>query len=158
MCVDASLWWLVYNDAPSIGVGLCRDFDVTPSDLYFKWESIVISRSVIGARYIDNATPSAIKDVIRSRLARAALAQTIKVEPGLRKARGGPVDLGLGSRMKFAGVGLVDTTPNLSSSSAIPRVGGGTSKIGFECHDIEDVSRDKRNCTRHISQRYLLSQ
>ena len=58
--------------------------------------------------------------------------------------------LGLGSRMKFAGVGLVDPTPNLQSSSTAPRIGKvGTSKIIFECHDIEDASLDKRNCTRH---------
>jgi len=46
--------------------------------------------------------------------------------------------LGLGSRMKFAGVGLVDTTSKV-----------GTSRIVFECHDVEDASLDKRNCTRH---------
>jgi hypothetical protein len=57
--------------------------------------------------------------------------------------------LGLGSRMKFAGVGLVDTTPNLPSSSTMPRIGKvGTSRILFECQDIEDASLDKRNCTR----------
>ena len=58
--------------------------------------------------------------------------------------------LGLGSRIKFAGVGLVDTNPNLQSSSTTPRIGKvGTSRIVFECHDIEDASLDKRNCTRH---------
>jgi hypothetical protein len=58
--------------------------------------------------------------------------------------------LGLGSRMKSSGVGLVDTTPNLQSSSTMPRMRKvGTSRIVFECHDIEDASLDKRNCTRH---------
>jgi hypothetical protein len=58
--------------------------------------------------------------------------------------------LGLGSRMKFAGVGLVDTTPNFQSSSAMPRIGKvGTSRIEFECNDLEDASLDKRNCTHH---------
>ena len=109
-------------------------------------------------RFVDNTTPSAIKSVIRSELSRTALlAQTVKVEPGMRKARAGPMEmLGLGSRMNYPRVGLVDTTPNLQSSSAIPRVGKvGTSKIVFECHDIEDVSRDKRNCTRYnVLRRY----
>ena len=58
--------------------------------------------------------------------------------------------LGLRSRMKFPGVGLVDTPPNLQSSSTIPRIGKvGTSRIVFECHDMEDASLDNRNCTRH---------
>lgn len=60
------------------------------------------------------------------------------------------MDMLLGHRMKFAGVGLVDTIPNLQSSSTIPRIGKvGTSSIVFECHDIEDASLDKRNCTPH---------
>lgn len=141
----------MYIDAPSIGVEICRDFNVSPNDLYFKWESIILAPNAIGMRFVDNTTPSAIKSVIRSELSRAALAQTVKVEPGMRKARAAPMEmLGLGSRMKITGVGLVDPTPNLQSSSAIPRVGKvGTSKIVFECHDIEDVSRDKRNCTHH---------
>lgn len=103
----------------------------------------------IGTRYIDSTSISAIRTLIRSELSRATLAQTIKVEPSVRKARGAPVDmLGLGSRMRLAGVGLVDTAPKLQSSSVIPRVGKlGTSRIVFECHDMEDVSLDKQNCT-----------
>ena len=115
----------------------------------------------MGTRYIDNTTISAIKALIRSELSRTTLAQTIKVEPGVRKARGAPVDmLGLGSRMKLAGVGLVDTAPKLQSSSVIPRIGKvGTSRIVFECHDMEDVFLDKRNCMCHtVSWRYLFSQ
>jgi DNA polymerase alpha subunit B len=148
-CVSSVAGILGNNDAPSIGVEICRDFNVPPSDLYYKWESIVLN--AIGARYIDSSSPSALKTFLRSNLSRTALAQTIKVEPGLRKTKGAPVDmLGLGSRMKFAGVGLVDTALKLQPSSAKPRVGKlGSSKIGFECHDIEDVSQDKRNCTRH---------
>ncbi|KAF8476554.1 DNA polymerase alpha subunit B [Russula ochroleuca] len=128
-------------------IEICRDFNVGPDNLYYKWESIVLAPNAIGTRYVDNTTPAAIKSVIRTELTKAALAQTVKVEPGVRKARGAPMDmLGLGSRMKFAGVGLVDTAPKLQSSSAIPRVGKiGTSKIVFECHDIEGVSQDKRN-------------
>jgi hypothetical protein len=65
----------------------------------------------------------------------------------------------LGSRMKFAGVGLVDTAPKLQPLSAsIPRVGKlGTSKVVFECHDIEDASQDKRNCTRHSVSQHTCS-
>ena len=116
--------------------------------------------NLIGTRFIDSTTSSTIRSFIRSELSRATLTQTIKIEPGVRKARGAPVDmLGLGSRMKLAGVGLVNTAPKLQSSSVIPRVGKvGTSRIVFECHDMEDVSLDKRNCTCHtVSWRYLFS-
>ena len=156
--MGVSLRWLVYNDAPFIGVDICGGFSLTAPSLYFKWESIVLSNS-IGTRFIDSTSIPAIRAFIRSELSRATLTQTIKVEPGVRKARGAPVDMLLGSRMKLAGVGLVDTAPKLQSSSAIPRIGKiGTSKIVFECHDMEDVSLDKRNCTCHnVLWRYLLS-
>ncbi|KAF8500906.1 DNA polymerase alpha subunit B [Russula emetica] len=126
---------------------ICQNFGVSPTDLYFKWESLVIGQNAIGTRFVDNNTPSSIRTVIRTERAKTALAQTIKVEPGVRKSRAAPMDmLGLGSRMKFAGVGLVDTTPNLQSSSTMPRIGKvGSSRIVFECHDIEDASLDKRN-------------
>src|SRR6266849_929332 len=124
---------------PLVGADFCQKFGVSATDLYFKWESLVIGQNAIGTRFIDNHTPSSISTVIRTERSRAALAQTLQVEPGLRKLKAAPMDmLGLGSRMKFTGVGLVDTTPNL-----------GTSRIVFECHDIEDASLDKRNCTRH---------
>jgi hypothetical protein len=158
-CASVRLFGGLYKlMQPSIGIEICRDFNVGPDNLYYKWESIVLAPNAIGTRYVDNTTPAAIKSVIRTELTKAALAQTVKVEPGVRKARGAPMDmLGLGSRMKFAGVGLVDTAPKLQSSSAIPRVGKiGTSKIVFECHDIEGVSQDKRNCTRHNVLRHCL--
>jgi hypothetical protein len=119
-------------------------------DLYYKWESLVIGQNAIG-RFIDNNTPSSISTVIRAERSKAALAQTIKAEPAHRKPRATPMNmLGLGPRMKISGVGLVDSTPNLPSSTTMPRIGKvGTSRIVFECHDIEDGSLDKRTCTRH---------
>lgn len=134
----------------SVGTDICQNFGILPNDLYYKWESLVIGQNAIGTRFIDNGTPSAIRTVIRTERTKAALSQTIKAEPGLRKPRVAPMDMLLGHRMKFAGVGLVDTIPNLQSSSTIPRIGKvGTSSIVFECHDIEDASLDKRNCTPH---------
>ena len=148
--MGASLHLPVHSDTPFVGADICQKFGVTAKDLYFKWESLVIGQNMIGTRFIDNNTPSSISSVIRTERAKAALAQTIKVEPGVRKARAAPMDmLGLGARIKISGVGLVETTPNLQSSSTMPRIGkAGTSKIVFECHDIEDASLDKRNCTR----------
>lgn len=150
MCVGVSFRWLVYNDAPSIGVDICGGFSLTATSLYFKWESIVLAPNSIGTRYIDSTSISALRALIRSDLSKATLTQTIKVESGVRRARGAPMDMLLGGRLKLANVGLVDATPKLQSSSAIPRIGKiGASKIVFECHDMEDVSLDKRNCTCH---------
>ena len=156
--MGVSLWWPAYNDAPSIGVEVCGGFSLTASSLYFKWEAIVLAHS-IGTRHIDSTTIPAIRAFIRSELSKATLTQTIKVESGVRRARGAPADMLLGGRMKLANVGLVDTTSKLQSSSVIPRIGKiGTSKIVFECHDMEDVSLDKRNCTCHnVLLRYLFS-
>lgn len=149
-CASVHLFVSRYIMTRPVGADICKNFGVIPTDLYFKWESLVIGQNAIG-RFIDNNTPSSIRTVIRNERTKAALAQTIKVEPGVRKPRAAPMDmLGLGSRMKFAGVGLVETTPNLQSSSTIPRIGKvGTSRILFECHDIGDASLDKRNCTHH---------
>lgn len=81
---------------------------------------------------------------------KAALAQTPKAEPDMRKSKVGMEMLGRSIRTKYPGVGLVDTTPTLQSSSTMPRIGKlGTSRIVFECHDMKDASLDKRNCTRH---------
>ncbi|KAI0300193.1 hypothetical protein BC826DRAFT_665150 [Russula brevipes] len=107
-------------------VELCRTFALTPEDLYFKWESIVLAPSAIGTRYIDSSTSSTIKSALQSELTKAAAAaQSIKIEPGLRKPRGsGPANmLGLGSRknMIISGVGLVEATPTSQPSFAIPR-------------------------------------
>ncbi|KAI0250723.1 DNA polymerase alpha subunit B [Lactifluus subvellereus] len=132
-------------------VDLCQTFNVSPLDLYYKWESIVLAPNAIGQRYVDNGTPTAIRAIIQSELTRAALAQGVKAEPGLRKTRGAPLVgmLGLGSRMntRLSGVGLVDTAAPLRSQLPIPRSVGkaGTIKVAFECLDIEEVSRDKRN-------------
>jgi len=152
-----------HNDTTFVGVDLCQTYAVTPQDLYYKWESVVLfTPNAIGSRYIDGTTPGAIKAVIQRDLNKAAHSQNIKnikVEPGLRKPRGGPPGalLGFGSRMnaKFSHVGLVDTMSTLQSSFAMPRGVGkaGTSKIVFECHDIEDVSLDKRNCAHHHASR-----
>jgi len=163
VCVDASLQQPVHNNAPSVGADICKSFDISPIDLYFKWESIVLGQNTIGGRFIDETTPSSIRSFIRTERAKIVLAQNVKGESGLRKAKAGPMDmLGLGPRMKFTGVGVVDTAPNLqsSSSSTIPRVGKvGASRIEFECYDIEAVSWDKRNCTRHsVFWRYQFSQ
>lgn len=138
------------------GVGLCQTFAISPDDLYFKWESLVLAPHTMGQRYIDSKTPSSIRSLMQQELGRG-LSQKIKVEPGLRKARG--VDpagmLNLGSRMKLAGVGLVDTIPTSPSSVAMPRSVGkaGTSTIAFKCSDIEGISRDKRNCTHQRTSR-----
>lgn len=146
-----------YDDTTFAGVGLCQTFAISPDDLYFKWESLVLAPHAIGQRYIDSNTPSSIRSLMQSKLERSALSQKVKVEPALRKARG--VDpagmLNLGSRMKLAGVGLVDTTPTLPSSVAMPRSVGkaGTSTIAFKCSDIEGISRDERNCTRQSTLR-----
>jgi DNA polymerase alpha subunit B len=141
-------------DATFIGVDLCQTFTLTPIDLYFKWESIVISQNEMGKRYIDNATASAIKAVIQSELTKVT--KSLKVEPGLRRPRGAPPMgmLGLGSRMnmKQSGVGLVDTaaTPRSKFPTAQGVGKAVTSKVAFECLDIEEVSQDKRNCKHHI--------
>jgi hypothetical protein len=141
-----------YNDATFVGVGLCQSFDIPPRDLYYKWESIVLAPQAIGQRYIDNNTPSAIRSFIQSELGRATVSQRPKAEPGVRKARGAVTVgmLGLGSRVKLSGVGLVDTASSVQSSFAMPRSIGktGTSTIAFKCSDIEGISLDERNCTR----------
>jgi hypothetical protein len=150
------LSWQTDNDATFVGVDLCQTFSLTPVDLYYKWESILLAPNAIGQRFVDSGTPSAIRAVIQSELARAALAQGVKAEPGLRKTRGVPPVgmLVLGSRMntKLSGVGLVDTAAPLRSQLPIPQSVGkvGTIKVAFECLDIEEVSRDKRNCACHI--------
>jgi hypothetical protein len=146
------------NDATFVGVGLCQTFTVTPLDLYYKWESIVLDPSAMGKRYINNDTLPAIKAIVESELKKAASAQGPKAEPGLRKTRGAPPVgmLGLGSRMnmKLSGVGLVDTAATSRSQFPTARSTGfpktGTSRVAFEYLDIEEVSQDKRNCTCHI--------
>ena len=152
MCVGAppSRSSQAYNDATFVGVSLCQSFDIPPRDLYFKWESIVLAPQAIGHRYIDNNTPSTIRSFIQSELGRATVSQRSKAEPGVRKARGPVTMLGLGSRMKLSGVGLVDTASSVQSSFAMPRSIGktGTSTIAFKCSDIEGISLDERNCTR----------
>lgn len=152
MCVRTALLTQIHDEATFLGVGLCQTFAIAPRDLYFKWESIVLAPHAIGQRYIDSTTPSAIRSLIHSELGRAALSQKFKSEPGVRKARGADAvsRLGLGSRTKLPRVGLVDTTPTSQSSFAMPRNVGkvGTSTIAFKCSDIEDVSQDRRNCTR----------
>ncbi|KAH9989680.1 DNA polymerase alpha subunit B [Russula compacta] len=128
-------------------VDLCQTFDYTPDDIYYKWESIILTRNTMGKRYIDNDTPATIKTFIQSELAKT-LAQGVKVESGLRKPKNAPAAmLGLGPRMNRPGVGLVDTALTRQSSFAMSRSVGkmGTSKITFECHDIEDLSLSKRN-------------
>ena len=145
---------------PYAGVGLCQTFAISPDDLYFKWESLVLAPHAMGQRYIDSNTPSSIRSLMQSELERSALSQRIKVEPGLRRPRGpDPAGmLNLGSRMKLAGVGLVDTIPTLPSSVAMPRSAAKarTSTIAFKCSDIEGISRDKRNCTRQRTSRWHL--
>jgi hypothetical protein len=147
--------WHPFNDTTFVGVDLCQTFDIAPQDLYYKWESVLFTSSSIGSRYIDGNTPGAIKNIIQRDLNRVR-AQSIKIENGLRKPRGAAM-VGLGSRIpaKFSHVGLVETLPTLQSSSTMPRGVGkaGTSKIAFECYDIEDVSLDKRNCARHRASR-----
>lgn len=141
----------IHDDATFVGVGLCQTFAIAPGDLYFKWEAIVLAPHTIGQRYIDSTTPSAIRSYLQSELGRATLSQKFKSEPGVRKARGADsASMLLGSRVKLPNVGLVGTIPTLQSSFAIPRNVGkaGTSTIAFECSDIEDISRDKRDCTR----------
>jgi DNA polymerase alpha subunit B len=145
--------WQADIDATFIGVDLCQTFTLTPLDLYFKWESIVISQNEMGKRYIDNTTASAIKAVIQSELTKAT--KSLKVEPGRRTRGALPMGmLGLGSRMKMkqSGVGLVDTaaTPRSKFPTAQGVGKAGTSKVAFECLDIEEVSQDKRNCKHHI--------
>jgi DNA polymerase alpha subunit B len=134
-----------------VGVGLCQTFALAPQDLYYKWESLVITSHAIGQRYIDNSTCSAIRTIIQSELERATLSQKFKTESGLRKTRGTDAMgmLGLGTRMKLPAVGLVDTAPVSQPSFVTPRSIGkaGTSTITFKCSDIEDDSRGKRNCT-----------
>jgi DNA polymerase alpha subunit B len=145
--------WQADIDATFIGVDLCQTFTLTPLDLYFKWESIVISQNEMGKRYIDNTTASAIKAVIQSELTKAT--KSLKVEPGRRTRGALPIGmLGLGPRMnmKQSGVGLVDTAATPRSKFPIAQGVGkaGTSKIAFECLDIEEVYQDKRNCKHHI--------
>jgi DNA polymerase alpha subunit B len=144
--------WQTDNDATFIGIDLCQTFNLTPLDLYFKWESIVISQNEMGKRYIDNATASAIKAVIQSGLTKVT--KSLKAEPGLRRTRGTlPMGM-LGSRMnmKRSGVGLVDTAATPRSKFPIAQGVGkaGTSEVAFECLDIQEVSHNKRNCKHHI--------
>jgi DNA polymerase alpha subunit B len=152
MCVRAALLVQIHDNATFVGAGLCQTFAIAPRDLFYKWETIVLTPHAIGQRYIDSTTPSAIRALIQSELGRAAASQKFKSEPGVRKARGADAAsmLGLGSRMKLPGVGLVDTIPTSQPSFAMPQNVGkvGKSTIAFKCSDIEDVSQDKRNCTR----------
>jgi hypothetical protein len=143
------------NDATFVGVDLCQTFSVTPVDLYYKWESIILAPNAIGRRYIDDNTHTNIRAVIQSDLT-TRKAQGIKAESGLRRKKAAlPVGmLGLGSRvnMKLSAVGLVDTATTLRPQFPTARSGGkvGTSKVSFECLDIEDAFQDKRNCTCHV--------
>jgi hypothetical protein len=156
MFVSAAHLWQANNDATFVGVDLCQTFAVTPVDLYYKWESIVLAPNAIGRRYIDINTHTDIKAVILSELAKAAQPQSIKAEPGLRRKKGAPPVgmLGLGPRMniKLSGVGLVDTAatlrPRFPTARSVGKVG--TSKVAFQCLDIEEAFQDKRNCTCHI--------
>lgn len=162
MCVGATPPLRVYHDATFAGVDLCQTFNYTPDDIYYKWESIILTQHTMGMRYIDSNTPGTIKTFIQLELAKT-LAQGVKVESSLRKTKNSPAAamLGLGSRMNLPSVGLVDTAPTRQSSSAMSRGVGKmeTSMITFECHDIEDLSLSKRNCTRHsASRQHLISQ
>ncbi|KAN0125481.1 DNA polymerase alpha/epsilon subunit B domain containing protein [Lactarius tabidus] len=128
---------------------ICETYNISPDNLYYTWESLVLAPNAVGSRLITLETPSALKTVIQSKLKRAADIREFKVEPGLRKARGPPASmLGLGSRMmKYTGVGLVETTPTTQPQLAGPRFIGkvGTSQVMFECHDMEGSSQDRRN-------------
>jgi DNA polymerase alpha subunit B len=135
---------------PYQGTEICETYNISPDNLYYTWESLVLAPNAVGSRLITPETPSALKTVIQSKLKRAADIREFKVEPGLRKARGPPASmLGLGSRMmKYTGVGLVETTPTTQPQLAGPRFIGkvGTSQVMFECHDMEGSSQDRRNC------------
>ncbi|KAI9509201.1 DNA polymerase alpha subunit B [Russula earlei] len=139
-------------DDPFIGecVDLCKTFNFTPENLYYKWESTVLSPSGIGNRYIDRTTPSAIKSAIMPKLNKDAPTQGIKTEFGLRKSRGpqaAMMDLINRRNVNLYHVGLLDTTSTLPSPFATRRNVGkaGTNKIAFESYDGEDVSRNRRN-------------
>ncbi|KAI0304348.1 DNA polymerase alpha/epsilon subunit B-domain-containing protein [Multifurca ochricompacta] len=130
-------------------VGLCGRFSTSPLDLYYKWESLVLQKG-IGARYIDRDTHNNLKSLLQMELGKAA--RSIKTGPSLRKTRGAPPAsmLGFGSRMstKNSGVGLVDTALNSQTQLAMPSLNvrkAGTSKVTFECRDIEGSSQNKRN-------------
>jgi hypothetical protein len=130
---------------------------MTPVDLFFTWESLVLAPNAVGNRIITSETPSALKLVIQSRLKRAADAREFKIEPSQRKARAPPANmLGLGSRwnMKHSGVGLVETALSPQPQLANPRFIGkaGASQVTFECRDIEGSSQDRHNCmSRSVS-------
>ncbi|KAI0057842.1 DNA polymerase alpha subunit B [Artomyces pyxidatus] len=132
---------------------LCNTYNVTPSNLYYKWESIVLDPKAVGNRIITPDTPAAIKSIIQAELARAALSQRVKAEPSSKKARGGaPVGmLGIGGRMnqRYGGVGLIQTpkpgaSSALQSKNAIGRRSG-TSKVVFQSLEIDEASQDKRS-------------
>jgi DNA polymerase alpha subunit B len=136
---------------PCQGTEICETYNITPDNLYYTWESLVLAPNAVGSRLITPETPSALKTVIQSKLKRAADVREFKIEPGLRKARAPPSNmLGLGSRMnlKYSGVGLVETTPTTQSQLADSRFTGkaGTSQVMFQCHDMEGSSQDRRNC------------
>ncbi|KAH9042054.1 DNA polymerase alpha subunit B [Lactarius pseudohatsudake] len=131
-------------------VEICQTCNVSPVDLYYTWESLVLAPNAVGNRIITTETPSALKTVIQSKLKRAAEVRDFKIEQNPRKARGPPPAnmLGLGSRMNMKySVGLVETAPSPQPQLANPRFIGkvGASQVTFESHDIEGSSQDRRN-------------
>ena len=142
---------------PYQGTEICETYNISPDNLYYTWESLVLAPNAIGSRLITRETPSALKTVIQSKIKRATELRDFKIEPGQRKGRAPPASmLGLGSRMnqKYSGVGLVEMTPTTHPHVGDSRFIGKavTSQVVFECHDMEGSSQDRRNCmSRSVS-------
>ncbi|KAI0050363.1 DNA polymerase alpha, subunit B [Auriscalpium vulgare] len=129
---------------------ICKTYNISPEDLYFKWEVLVLNRgNAIGGRIIDANTAGAIQQSIQSEVARVALNQMkFKTEPGsARKARGGPSAsmLGLGSRITSGAGARVGLIQPKTEEAATPMraagvgsslfTGAGPSRVQFRTLD-----------------------
>ncbi|ETW81536.1 hypothetical protein HETIRDRAFT_317937 [Heterobasidion irregulare TC 32-1] len=126
---------------------LCKTYNVAPLDLYFKWESLVISSSTAGARIINKGTAGAIRDLLQSELNKIKANQK-RAELNARMSRGRGLGLsGLAGRSsRFPEVGMVK--PMLGDAFASTSLNGnrmaGPSKVAFRSFGDEE-SKDRRS-------------
>ncbi|THH15359.1 hypothetical protein EW146_g5105 [Bondarzewia mesenterica] len=126
--------------------GLCKTFNISPIDLYYKWESLVISNSAAGARIINKDTVHAIRSLLQSELTKAAKASSKR--PDLNRAvrgRGAGI-LGLAPRRNagFPEIGLVKPALGDRFASSSDNRRAGPSKVSFQYQD-DEVSKGKHS-------------
>lgn len=125
-------------------------------DLYYKWESLVMSSSFASGRMINEDTVQSLKGLLQADLNKTKAASQSRVKPEfsgkMMRGRISASMLGLESRMnsRTSGVGLVKPTitnpfSSTPSSSSTPAARAGPSKVTFST-DIDEESKKKRGC------------